>query len=54
MLTEVQDAPELPEAKTPMEAARNGLEFYKLLQSSDGHFSAEYGGETVLSAEEGS
>ena len=31
-------------AMTPGEAAVNGFEFYKLLQSSDGHFATEYGG----------
>jgi hypothetical protein len=36
-------------AKNPGEAARNGYEFYKLLQSSDGHFATEYGGEFSLS-----
>jgi hypothetical protein len=36
-------------AKSPGEAARNGYEFYKLLQSSDGHFATEYGGKSSLS-----
>ncbi len=40
-----QDAPTLPKAKTPLEAARNGFSFYKLLQSSDGHWSGAYGGD---------
>jgi hypothetical protein len=35
-------------AKNPGEAARNGYEFYKLLQSSDGHFATEYGGRSSL------
>jgi len=38
-------------AKNPGEAARNGYEFYKLLQSSDGHFATEYGGEFLLSVD---
>jgi lanosterol synthase len=39
-----QDAPELPKAKTPIEAAKNGFEFYKRLQTEDGHWAGEYGG----------
>jgi lanosterol synthase len=35
-------------AKNPGEAARNGYEFYKLLQSSDGHFATEYGGKSYF------
>jgi hypothetical protein len=35
-------------AKNPGEAARNGYEFYKLLQSSDGHFATEYGGKSFF------
>jgi hypothetical protein len=35
-------------AKNPGEAARNGYEFYKLLQSSDGHFATEYGGKSLF------
>lgn len=27
-----------------MDAARNGIKFFKQLQSDDGHFAAEYGG----------
>lgn len=33
-------------AKDAGEAASNGYEVYKLLQSSDGHFATEYGGES--------
>lgn len=40
-------APKLNKAKTPMDAARNGFAFYKQLQSSDGHFATEYGGESL-------
>jgi lanosterol synthase len=42
------DAPTLPKAKTPLEAARNGFEFYRRIQSSDGHWSSEYGGPLFL------
>jgi hypothetical protein len=42
-----QGSPDLPGAATPLEAARNGFEFYKTLQSSDGHWSTEYGGEVL-------
>ncbi|OZJ06194.1 hypothetical protein BZG36_00978 [Bifiguratus adelaidae] len=38
------DAPELPKAKTPIEAAKKGFEFYKRLQTEDGHWAGEYGG----------
>jgi len=38
-------SPKLAKAKTPMDGARNGFKFYKQLQSSDGHFATEYGGE---------
>jgi lanosterol synthase len=40
-------SPKLKKAKTPGEAARNGYEFYKQLQSSDGHFATEYGGTLI-------
>lgn len=39
-----QDMPSLPRPDTPLEAARNGLKFYKELQAEDGHFATEYGG----------
>ncbi|KAK0568498.1 Lanosterol synthase (Oxidosqualene--lanosterol cyclase) [Tilletia horrida] len=42
------DAPELPKATSPLQAARNGWSFYKLLQSSDGHWAGEYGGPMFL------
>ncbi|WFD36580.1 lanosterol synthase [Malassezia cuniculi] len=42
------DVPDLPRAKTPLEAAENGMRFYKHLQSSDGHFAGEYGGPLFL------
>ena len=41
-------ARKLKKAKTPGEAAVNGYEFYKLLQSSDGHFATEYGGKSSI------
>jgi lanosterol synthase len=37
--------PEQPAPKKPMDAARNGLRFYRELQSEDGHWATEYGGE---------
>lgn len=40
----LKDMPDLGEAQTPLEAARNGLRFYKELQADDGHFATEYGG----------
>ncbi|KAG2011451.1 lanosterol synthase [Coprinopsis cinerea AmutBmut pab1-1] len=40
--------PTLPKAKTAYEAARNGYEFYKNLQSDDGHWAGEYGGPMFL------
>lgn len=36
--------PDLPPAKDPLDAARNGYKFYKNLQSHDGHWAGEYGG----------
>lgn len=42
-----QDAPELPKPNTPLEAARNGFEFYKSLQSEDGHWTGAYGGKQI-------
>ncbi|KAI7871654.1 terpenoid cyclases/protein prenyltransferase alpha-alpha toroid [Spinellus fusiger] len=42
------NAPELPTAKTPLECARNGFEFYHKLQTEDGHWGGEYGGPMFL------
>ncbi|TFK74923.1 terpene synthase [Pluteus cervinus] len=42
------ELPELPKPNTPFEAARNGYEFYKQLQSHDGHWAGEYGGPMFL------
>lgn len=36
--------PELEKANTPLESARNGFEFYRRLQTEDGHWAGEYGG----------
>lgn len=35
----------LKATENPFEAAKKGYEFYKRLQSPDGHYSGEYGGE---------
>ncbi|KAF8899617.1 terpenoid cyclases/protein prenyltransferase alpha-alpha toroid [Gymnopilus junonius] len=40
--------PDLPAAKDPLEAARNGYKYYKNLQSHDGHWPGEYGGPMFL------
>lgn len=48
MLTNSQGQPTLPTANTPLEAARNGFEFYKPLQAHDGHWPGEYGGPMFL------
>ena len=40
--------PQLPQAETPLEAARNGYEYYKHLQAHDGHWPGEYGGPMFL------
>ncbi|KAI9311284.1 terpenoid cyclases/protein prenyltransferase alpha-alpha toroid [Dichotomocladium elegans] len=42
------NAPALPRAKTPLEAARNGFEFYRHIQTEDGHWGGEYGGPMFL------
>ncbi|CAO3594113.1 unnamed protein product [Absidia cylindrospora] len=36
--------PELTPAKTPLECAVNGFEFYRQIQTEDGHWAGEYGG----------
>ncbi|CAO3645226.1 unnamed protein product [Mucor hiemalis] len=38
------DVPNLPKPNTPLEAARNGFEFYRRLQTENGHWGGEYGG----------
>ncbi|KAI0031288.1 terpene synthase [Vararia minispora EC-137] len=40
--------PDLPKPATPLDAARNGYEFYKHLQANDGHWAGEYGGPMFL------
>ncbi|WFC99016.1 Sad1-interacting factor 3 [Malassezia yamatoensis] len=40
--------PKLAPARNASDAARIGLEFYKHLQSNDGHFAGEYGGPMFL------
>ena len=40
--------PDLPPAKTPLESARNGYEYYKHLQAHDGHWPGEYSGPMFL------
>jgi len=40
--------PNLPPAKTPLESARNGYEYYKHLQAHDGHWPGECGGPLFL------
>ncbi|KAF9114734.1 Lanosterol synthase (Oxidosqualene--lanosterol cyclase) [Mortierella sp. AM989] len=42
------DAPKLTPAKTAIEAARNGFEFFKHLQNEEGFWSGEYGGPMFL------
>ena len=44
----VKELPNLPPAKTPLESARNGYEYYKHLQAHDGHWPGEYGGPMFL------
>lgn len=39
-----QDAEQVPRATTPLEAARNGFNFYKQIQSHDGYWAGAYGG----------
>jgi lanosterol synthase len=40
--------PELPKPETPLDAAKNGFEFYRHLQAHDGHWPGEYGGVMFL------
>ncbi|KAI8978140.1 terpenoid cyclases/protein prenyltransferase alpha-alpha toroid [Pilobolus umbonatus] len=42
------DMPDLEPAKTPLESARNGFEFYRALQTEDGHWGGDYGGPMFL------
>ncbi|XP_078656025.1 lanosterol synthase-like [Branchiostoma floridae x Branchiostoma belcheri] len=41
-------APPLPKARTAREAVRNGMKFYSLLQTEDGHWAGDYGGPLFL------
>jgi hypothetical protein len=43
-----KELPNLPPAKTPLDSARNGYEYYKHLQAHDGHWPGEYGGPMFL------
>jgi len=43
-----KELPNLPPAKTPLESARNGYEYYKRLQAHDGHWPGEYSGPMFL------
>lgn len=45
----MKDTPDLEDpAGDPFKAAQNGFEFYKQLQSADGHWAGEYGGPLFL------
>ena len=39
-----KDFVRLPPARTPVEAARNGIKFYSQTQTEDGHWAHDYGG----------
>lgn len=43
-----QDLPELPKAKKPLDAVKNGLEFFEKMQLPSGHWGCEYGGPMFL------
>lgn len=43
-----QGLPELPPAKTALEAARNGFSFLRHMQAPDGHWPCEYDGPMFL------
>ncbi|KAJ3336675.1 Lanosterol synthase (Oxidosqualene--lanosterol cyclase) [Gonapodya sp. JEL0774] len=43
-----KEAPDLKAASTPADAARNGFEFYRKMQTEDGHWAGEYGGPMFL------
>lgn len=44
----LKDLPDLPKPVTTLDSARNGLQFYRRLQTDDGHFAGEYGGPMFL------
>lgn len=43
-----KEAPPLPKAEKPQEAAANGVKFYSKLQAEDGHWAGDYGGPLFL------
>lgn len=43
-----QNLPELPTAKTPLDAVKNGLTFFEKMQLPSGHWGCEYGGPMFL------
>lgn len=43
-----QGLPDLPPAKTPLDAVKNGLTFFEKLQLPSGHWGCEYGGPMFL------
>ncbi|KAI5291790.1 Lanosterol synthase (Oxidosqualene--lanosterol cyclase), partial [Ascosphaera atra] len=47
-LPTTQGLPDLPPAKTPLQAADNGLEFFSKLQLEPGNWACEYGGPMFL------
>jgi lanosterol synthase len=48
MLKVLQNLPELPKATTPLDAVKNGLEFFQHLQLPPGNWGCEYGGPMFL------
>ncbi|KAJ1554344.1 Lanosterol synthase (Oxidosqualene--lanosterol cyclase), partial [Nowakowskiella sp. JEL0078] len=44
----LDDSPILPAAKSPLAVARNGFQFYKNLQTEDGHWAGKYDGPMFL------
>ncbi len=44
----IQDLPDLPPARTPLESVQNALSFFSLLQLPPGNWACEYGGPTFL------
>ena len=43
-----KDVPNFPAPNSPLESARNGIDFYQKLQSNDGHWPNDYGGPMFL------
>jgi lanosterol synthase len=48
MLTKLQDLPDLPTPKTPLDSVKNGLAFFEHLQLPPGNWGCEYGGPMFL------